>query len=131
MLTREGFIIVNASSSQRAGSHWMILMIHENKIYLAIPLRIPIQNYQLLCSRSVQFYNELTQLLKIKSIQNQNSKLCGLFCQHISHVMFGYEHPLMLNMNDNDLLHFAKHKLQYFNSVFANFFLLETIKMRL
>ena len=36
---------------------------------------------------------------------------CELFCVYIEHVMFGYKYPLMLNMNDNDLLRFANHML--------------------
>ena len=110
-LTRKGFIIVNASPAQYEGSHWMVILFHENKVYLADPLGIPIQNYQILYSRLVQFYNEVTQVLKLKPVQNQNSKLCGLFCIYIAHVMFGYEYPLLLNMNDNDLLRFANHML--------------------
>ena len=110
-LTREGFIIVNASPSQHGGSHWMVLLFHKNKVYLADPLGIRIQKYQLLYCRLLKFYNEVTQILKLKPVQNQNSKLCGLFCIYIAHVMFGYEYPLMLNMNDNDLLRFANHML--------------------
>ena len=34
-LTREGFIIDNASPSHNAGSHRMILWFQENKVYLA------------------------------------------------------------------------------------------------
>ena len=52
----------------------MVILFHENKVYLADPLAIPIRNYQMLFSRLVQFYNEVTQVLKIKSVQNQNSK---------------------------------------------------------
>ena len=77
--TREGFIIVNASPLQPVGSHWMILLFHENKVFLADPFGIPIQNYQFLYCRLVQFFNEVTQLLKLKPIHNQKSKLCGLF----------------------------------------------------
>ena len=96
---------------QYEGSHWMVILFHENKVYLADPLRIPIQNYQILCSRLVQFYNEVAQVLKLKPIQNQNSKLCGLFCIYIAHVMFVYEFPLMLSMNNNYLLRFANYML--------------------
>ena len=110
-LTRKSFVVVNASPAQYEGSHWMVILFHENKVYLADPLGLPIQNYQILYSRLVQFYNEITQVLKFKSVQNQNSKLCGLFCIYIAHVMFGYEYPLMLNMNDIDLLRFANHML--------------------
>ena len=110
-LTRKGFSVVNVSPAQYEGSHWMVILFHENKVYLADPLGIPIQNYQILYSRLVQFYNEVTQVLKLKPVQNQNSKLCGLFCIYIAHVMFGYGYPLMLNMNDNDLLRFANHML--------------------
>ena len=89
----------------------MVILFHENKVYLADALGIPIQNYQLLYCRLLKFYNEVTQILKLKPIQNQNSKLCGLFCIYMTHVMFGYEYPLMLNMSDNDLLRFANHML--------------------
>ena len=83
----------------------------KTKVYMADPLGIPIQNYQILYSRLIQFYNEVTQVLKLKPVQNQNSKLCGLFCIYIAHVMFGYEFPLLLNMNDYDLIRFANHML--------------------
>ena len=43
-LTREGFFIVIASPAQYEGSHWMVILFHENKIYLADPLGILIQN---------------------------------------------------------------------------------------
>ena len=88
-----------------------LFFFHENKVYLADSLGLPIQNYQILYSRLVQFYNEVTQVLNLKLVQNQNSKLCGLFCIYNAHMMFGYEYPLMLNMNDNDLLRFANHML--------------------
>ena len=68
----------------------MALMFHKNKVYLADPLGIPIQNFQKLYSRLVQFYNEVIQVLKIKPVQNQNSKPSGLFCIYIAHVKFGY-----------------------------------------
>ena len=108
-LTRKRFVVVNASPAQYEGSQWMVILFHENKVYLADPLGLPIQNYQILYSRLVQFYNEVTQVLKLKPFQNQNSKLCGLFCIYIAPAMFGYEYPLLLNMNDIDLLRFANH----------------------
>ena len=73
--------------------------------------RNPDTKLPILYCRLFKFYNEVTQILKLKSIQNQNSKLCGLFCIYIAHAMFGYEYPLMLNMNDIDLLRFANHML--------------------
>ena len=33
----------------------------------------------------------------------------GFFCIYIAHVMFGYEYPLLLNMNNNGLVRFANH----------------------
>ena len=113
-LTREGFIIVKVSPAQYEGSHWMLILFHENKDYLADPLGIPIQNYQIVYSRLVQFYNEVTQVLKLRPVQNQNSKLRELFCIYIAHLIFRYEYPLFLNMNDNDWLRFANHMLQHF-----------------
>ena len=108
-LTREGLIIVKALPAQYEGNHWMVILFHENKVYSADALGIPIQNYQIMFSRLVKFYNEVTRVLKLKPVQNQNPKLCGLFCIYIAHVMFGYEYPLLLNMNDKDLLRFANH----------------------
>ena len=78
-LTRKRFIVVHASPAQYEGSHWMVILFHENEIYLADPLGIPIQNYQILYSPLVQFYNEFPQVLKLTPVQNQNSELCGLF----------------------------------------------------
>ena len=101
-LKRKGFCLVNAFPAQYEGSHWMVILFHENKVYMADPLGISLQNYQILYSGLVQFYNEVTQVLKFKPVQNQNSKLCGIFCVHIAYVMFGYGFPLMLNINDND-----------------------------
>ena len=79
-LTREGVIVVNASPAQYERSHWMVILFHENKVSMADSLGIPIQNYQIFYSRLIQFYKELTQALKLKPVQNQNSNLCGLFC---------------------------------------------------
>ena len=53
-LTREGFIIVNASSAQYEGSHWMVILFHKKKVFLADPLGIPIQNYQFFKCRLVK-----------------------------------------------------------------------------
>ena len=85
-LTREGFIIVSASSSQHAGSHWMVLLFHENKVYLADPLgelpdtKLPIIGTNYYC-RLIKFYNEVTQILKLKLIQNQYSwTFLHLYC---------------------------------------------------
>ena len=35
MLTRKGFVVVYASPAQYEGSHWMVILFHENKVYLA------------------------------------------------------------------------------------------------
>ena len=72
---------------------------------------IPVKNCQTLYSRLVQFYNEVTHVIKLKPVQNQNSKISGIFCIYIAHVMFGYEYPLMMIMNDHDSLRFANHML--------------------
>ena len=80
-LTREGFIIVNASPAQCGGSHCMVLLFHKNNVYLADPLGIPIQNYQILYSRLVHFYNEVIQILKLQPVRNQNSvDFLHLYC---------------------------------------------------
>ena len=87
----------------------MVLLFHKNKVYLADPLGSSIQNYQLLHCRLVKFYNGVTQRLKLKPNQNENSKLFGLLCIYVEHVMFVFAFSLRLNMNDNDLLRFVIH----------------------
>ena len=57
----------------------MIILFHENKVYLADPLGISIQNYQILYSRLIKFYNEITQVLKLKPVQNQKLKTLWIF----------------------------------------------------
>ena len=78
-LTRERFIIVNASPAQYEGSHWIIILFLENRVYLADPLGISIQNYQIVYSRLIKFYNEITQVLKLKPVQNQKLKTLWTF----------------------------------------------------
>ena len=78
MPTRERFFIVNAPPAQYEGSPWMVLLFHK-KVCLADPFGIPIQNYQILYSRLVQFHNEVTQVLKPKPGQNQNSNFLRTF----------------------------------------------------
>ena len=53
-LTREGFIIVNDSPSQHAGSHWMVLLLHKNKVYLADPLANPDTKLSVIVLRTVK-----------------------------------------------------------------------------
>ena len=78
-LTRERFIIVNASPSQHADSHWMVLLFHKNKVYLADPLGIPIQNYQLLYCRLLIFYNEVTQIFKMSQFKTKTQNFVDFF----------------------------------------------------
>ena len=84
-LTRKGFIVVNASPAQYEGSHWMVILFHESKYYLADPLGIPIQNYQLLYSRLVQFYNEVIKYSNLNQfkIKTQNSVDFFAFILHM------------------------------------------------
>ena len=91
-LTGEGFIIVNASPSQHAGSHWTALLFHDKKFSWQIRL----ESRHFLCSSLVKFFNELTY-----------SKLSQFKTKTQNSVMFSYKYPLMLNMNNNDLLRFA------------------------
>ena len=77
-LTRKRFFVVNASPAQYEGSHWMVILFHKIKIYLADPLGIPIQNYQIFYSRLVRFYNKVTQATNLNQfkIKTQHSVEC-------------------------------------------------------
>ena len=110
-LVDETFMIVNASEAVITGSHWLLLCKKQQEIYFADPLGLPIQSYIVFYKRLTRFYNEVIQLFKLKPIQNSNSKLCGLFCIYIAHVIFELNYPYICYMNDDDLLRFAKHML--------------------
>ena len=105
------FIIVNASASDYAGTHWLLLCIKNENLIFADPLGQPILFYKDVYRRlvSTQGDVQLCQVLENQPIQSQDSKLCGLFCIYIAHLIFSFQ-PIV-KRTDNDLIRFALHMM--------------------
>ena len=107
------FAVVNASISTSSGSHWLLICNYKKTMYFADPLGQALDCYHFVYTRLLQFYfeEEVVQCLRLQPIQSPNSKLCGLFCIYIAHIIFTYSYPFVHYMNDDDLLRFAKHMM--------------------
>ena len=111
ILQPNSFIIVNASTSDNAGTHWLLLWVKNKKLTFADPLGQPILFYKDVYRRlvSTQGDVQLCQVLENQPIQSRDSKLCGLFCICIAHIIFRFQ-PIV-NCTDNDLIQFALHMM--------------------
>ena len=111
VLQPNSFIIVNASTSDYAGTHWLLLCVKYKNLIFADPLGQPIFFYKDLYRRlvSTQVDVQLCQVLENQPIQIQDSKLCGLFCNYIAHLIFSFQ-PIV-KFTDNDLIRFALHMM--------------------
>ena len=107
------FAVVNASISTSSGSHWLLICYYEKTMYFADPLWQARDCYHFVYTRLLQFYfgEEVVQCRRLQPIQSPNSKLCGLHCIYIAHIIFTYSYPFVHYMNDDDLLRFAKHMM--------------------
>ena len=105
------FIIVNASTSDNAGTHWLLLCVKNKNLIFADPLGQPILFYKDVYRRlvSTQGDVQLCQVLENQPIQSRDSKLCGLFCIYIAHLIFSFQ-PIV-KCSDNDLIRFALHMM--------------------
>ena len=112
ILQLNSFIIVNASTSDNAGTHWLLLCVNNNKnLIFADPLGQPILFYKDVYRRLVSTHGDvqLCQVLENQPIQSRDSKLCGLFCIYIAHLIFSFQ-PIV-KCSDNDLIRFALHMM--------------------
>ena len=111
ILQPNSFIIVNASTSDNAGTHWLLLCVKNKNLIFADPLGQPIVFYKNLYRRlvSTQGDVQLCQVLENQPIQSRDSKLCGLFCIYIAHLIFSFQ-PIV-ECSDNDLIRFALHMM--------------------
>ena len=96
ILQPNSFIIVNASTSDKAGTHWLLLCVKNKNLIFANPLGQPIlfykDVYRILVSTpgDVQLY----QVLENQPIQSRDSKLCGIFV-FILLILFSVFSPLL------------------------------------
>ena len=111
ILQPNSFIIVNASTSDNAGTYWLLFCVKNKKLIFADPLGQPILFYKDVYRRlvSTQRDVQLCQVLENQPIQSRDSKLCGLFCIYIAHLIFSFR-PIV-KCTDNDLIRFALHMM--------------------
>ena len=111
ILQPNSFIKVNASTSDNPGTHWLLLCVKNKNLIFADPLGQHILFYKDVYRRlvSTQGDVQLCQVLENQPIQNRDSKLCGLFCIYIAHLIFSFQ-PIF-KCTDNDLIRFALHMM--------------------
>ena len=110
-MNRNSFLIVNAATAEKIGTHWLVLRRKNNQLLFANPLGRPISSYKHLYQRIISVGNNhnIYQLLENQPIQNANSKLCGLFCIYIAHFVFSAQK--LVKISDNELIRFAFHMM--------------------
>ena len=111
ILQPNSFLIVNASTSDNAGTHWLLLCFNNKNLIFADPLGQPILFYKVVYRRLVSTHGDvqLCQVLENQPIQSRDSELCGLFCIYIAHLIFSFQ-PIV-KCSDNDLIRFALHMM--------------------
>ena len=112
-LSKNSFMIMNASAVNSIGTHWLLIANHANIIYFADPLGIALENYSIVYQRMLTIYNRVIQIFRLMPVQKENSNFCA-FCIYIAHVLF-LNYPYISKMNDNDLNRFAKHVMKNFS----------------
>ena len=111
ILQRNSVIIVNASTSDNAGTHWLLLFVKNKNLIFTDPVGQTILFYKDVYRRlvSTQGDGQLCQVLENQPTQRRQSKLCGLFCIYIAHLIFTFQ--LIVKFTDNDLIRFALHMM--------------------
>ena len=102
------FIVFNASTSDNAGTHWLLLCIKNKNLIFADPLGQPILFYKDVYRRVVftQGDVQLCRVLENQPIQSRGSQLyvcffcilfvfIMLFCIYIAHLFFSICSPLL------------------------------------
>ena len=103
------FIIMNASTSDQPGTHWLLFAQTGGQIIFADPLGKILYDYPLVYKNMRRIIHEGNQLLSRKLIQSADSVLCGLYCIYVAHVIITNIFPIGFKLNDHDLIRFAKH----------------------
>ena len=111
-LSQNSFIIVNVSTSQSIGTHWILICRRNGDYIFADPLGQNLNSYKHLHNRLVSSAGNIQtvyELLRNQPIQKPNSILCGLFCIYIAHYLFGGKE--IVKMSDVELIRFALHMM--------------------
>ena len=110
-LKENSFLIVNSATAENAGTHWLLFCQKDNQLLFADPLGQSILSYKGVYQRilSREGNVQVHQLLENHPIQSRNSRLCGLFCIYIAHVLFNSQK--IVKIHDVDLIRFALHMM--------------------
>ena len=108
-LQSNSFIIFNASMSDNAGTHWLLVCVKNKKLIFADLLGQLILFYKDVYRRLVSTVVQLCQVQENQLIQSRDSKLRGLFRIYIAHLIFGFQ-PIVKS-TDNNLIRFALHMM--------------------
>lgn len=106
LLQPNTFQIINASQTNHAGTHWMVLchrhrrrprrqrgVVVNGEIVFADPLGLKLRHaYPLVYKRLKKYYNKINQIVN-KAIQSYDSNACGLYCIYLAHVIFSKRYP--------------------------------------
>ena len=111
-LSENSFIIMNVSTSQSIGTHWILIGQRNEKFIFADPLGQNLTSYKHLHNRFASPDDNIQtvyELLRNQPIQKQNLILCGLFCIYIAHYLFDKKE--IVEMSDVDSIRFALHMM--------------------
>ena len=111
ILQPNSVIIVNASTPDIAGTHWLLLFVKNKNLIFTDPVGQTILFYNDVHRRLVftQGDVQLCQVLENQPTQRRQSKLCELFCIYFADLIFSFR--LIVNFTDNDLIRFALHMM--------------------
>lgn len=118
-MAKNSFVIVNISSSQSPGLHWILLAKNSsNNLYFADPLGFSIENFPIVLQQVKNCsFNKLIDIMETrngytKNLQSVNSQLCGLFCIYIAHYFYNAINFIIPNVNNElELINFVKHMM--------------------
>ena len=108
-LRKDSFVIINASCSYTAGSHWLLFLNRSGEHFFVDPLGESLEQYDIIYRRILKKHSSIIQIARGISIQHQSSNLCGLYCVHLAHLLFKGQKLEYVLVNDYQLRLFANH----------------------
>ncbi len=100
---------VNTSTSDKPGSHWVLLAKRHdsatNEIIFCDPLGFPANYYTAIYSRLSVMYDKIRDLIRIP-FQPYDSDLCGLYVIYLCHCVYSSTFPMIPMIDDVNLKRF-------------------------
>ena len=112
LLPNNTFVIVNSENSNSALKHCIVWSNVKGTFNSADPLGLGLfLHYPNIAKRISAIPIQVQQTLKDATkmpLQNQNSNLCGLYCNYIGHFLLSSYYPLICYISETDLFRFVK-----------------------